>query len=163
MAKRFTKWFSKFWKLFLGLAAVIAALRGGFELKKDIDEIRATPTLTPTILPANTPKPAYTPLFTPTYTPGPFLFIKLPQKVIPGDNVTLVVQALKDTSCHLDYFTPKGNLSSASGLGSVSPDSRGQCTWEWHIRADTSPGIGKLVIQINDLKETHEIEIRPPE
>lgn len=156
------EWFRKFWKVFLGLAVMIGALTAGFQLRRDIVEIRATPTPSPTNQPTGTPLPSPTASFTPTFTPGPFQFIELPVQVKAGEDMRVVVQAWQGAACHLDYFTPDDNLSTSAGLGSTLPDSRSQCVWEWHIRADTTTGIGKLVVQINDLMETHEFEILPP-
>lgn len=163
MQSKIQIWSRKFWGFVLGLGALIALLVGLFDLQERFRELRATPTPPPTIVPTSTLRSTNTPIPTvsSTPTPGPFQFVDLPKQVKAGDDVRVTVLAWQGTSCHLDFFTPDGNPSQAKGLGSATPDSRSQCTWEWHIRADTSLGVGKLIVEINDLKETFDLEILP--
>lgn len=155
MAKTFWGWLEKFWKLLAGLGTLVALLVGGFELNKIVREINATPTPVPISTATNTP----TATIAPTFTPGPFQFYDLPAQVKAGEDVKVSVQAWQGAVCHLEYFTPDGAKSEARGLGPATPDSRARCNWEWHIRADTLPGVGRLVVSIDDLKEEHKIEI----
>lgn len=167
--KVFTKigdWVKKFWGLILGLAIVVGLLSGITDIIGFVEGLRApTPTLpsSPTIRPTATqtvtplPYPSPTPTLTPTL--GPFQFIELPTRVKAGEDVTVCLQAPPDAVCFLDFYTPGGNKSTTRGLGQVFPDSQGKCTWEWHISANTSPGIAELNISINDIYEIHEVEI----
>lgn len=150
--------FQKFWGIFLGLAVVIGVLANILDLQKDFKAAGSQPA---TLSPIPTAAPSSTPLPTasPVPTMGPFQFLLFSKQARAGDDFKIILQAATGSVCHLDYYTPDGNLSAARGLGLVSPDSQGKCTWEWHISANTQPGMARLVISLNDLQETHEIEI----
>ena len=162
MSQIFTKWLTGAWKFIVGLAIFVGLLVSLIQLNQYWSESRSAPTSHATVIPKVTCTTTASP--TPTKTPvGPFQFITLPKQVKAGEDVIVKLRAYPDAVCHLDFFTPNGTPSQADGLGTVIPDSRSICTWEWHIRADMIPGVGQLVAMLGDLEETHEIEILPGE
>ncbi|MBE0680516.1 MAG: hypothetical protein IH589_01270 [Anaerolineales bacterium] len=160
MLEKTSIWFRRFWGVFLGLAVVVGVLTNISDLRDDFKQSSLPTTVSapsPTAAPSNTPPPTSTPV--PTI--GPFQFLLLPKQARAGEDCKIILQAAPGSVCHLDYYTPDGNLSTARGLGLATPDSQGKCTWEWHISAKTQTGTAKLVILLNDLQETHEFEIIP--
>ncbi len=152
-------WLKKAGAALAVLAGVLAALAALAQIIDFLENRRATPTPPPLVTPISTLVPTSAPTFTPTS--GPFQFLIFPQQVRVGEEVKITLQAWQGAACFLAYYTPSGTLSSADGLGLVTADSQGRCTWEWHISANTLPGRGRVVISINDVEETHFIEILP--
>lgn len=150
-------WLNKFWGLALALVGTIAFLANATTVFNFAEGHLATSTPPPTAIPTNTPIPTVSP----TPTLGAFNFVSLPKQVKAGDDVEVILQARMDDVCTLEYYTPDGSLSAADGLGTVTVDSLSRCIWKWHISANTNPGMGKLVIMIEDIQETHQIEILP--
>lgn len=152
---------TKSWRLILGVVgasgAIVALVTGVFQLKRDIVEVKATPTLEPTPVFTNTPIPTPTPLF----TPGPLTFIERPDEVYVGTDVKVVVQAWEGATCYLEYHTTTGR-SHVEGLGIITPDGMGHCTWEWRVNGNTKPGPGKLIIRVGDFEESHLLAILLP-
>jgi len=152
---------TKLWKIILGVVgasgAVVALATGVFQLKRDVVEVRATPTLEPTPVFTNTPVPTPTPLF----TPGPLTFIEKPDEVHAGTDVKVVVQAWEGATCYLEYHTTTGK-SDVEDLGITTPDGMGYCIWEWRVNGNTKPGEGKLIIRVGDFEESHPLMILPP-
>jgi hypothetical protein len=134
------------------LAGMIAAL---IDIGKYINE-KNTPTATPII-----PTPTHTavPTDTPTPTPGPFQFAQLPAEIKVGSDVTVSLQAPPGAVCLLEFYTPDGNRSTAKGLGQTVANSQGRCSWEWHVSGNTGAGGGRLVVSMNGITETHEVEV----
>lgn len=158
-------WLKKFGGLALAVVGIVAFLANVTAVFDFAEERLATLTPPPTAIPTETHVPTDTPIptVTPTPTLGPFQFISLPTQAKAGTDVEVILQARKDDICTLEYYTPDGSQSAADGLGMVTADSLARCLWKWHISAKTNPGIGKLVITIKDIQETHQIEILPKE
>lgn len=75
---------------------------------------------------------------------------------------------MRRSSCRQDRatfaywnITTGGSKSTTDGLGAVTVNSQARCIWKWHISANTEPGLAKLVIAIQDVQETHELETLP--
>jgi hypothetical protein len=154
-------WLKKTWAVLGVLIVLIGGAAAAVQIVDFCEDRRPIPTPLPTIAPTHTATSMPIPTITPTPTMGPFQFLVLPQQVRAGEDVKVVLQAWQGATCFLAYYTADGGLSSARGLGPVSADSQGRCSWEWHISANTLPGQGTLVISINDVQETHKIEILP--
>jgi hypothetical protein len=153
-------WLKKTWAVLGVLIVLIGGAAAAVQIVDFCEDRQPTPTPPPTA--TFVPIPTSTPIETATPTPiRPFQFLELPEQVKAGEDVKVVLQAWQGATCFLAYYTADGGLSSARGLGPVSADSQGRCSWEWHISANTLPGQGTLVISINDLQETHKIEILP--
>ena len=150
-------WFKKFWGIVLAFVALVAFTANAAAVIEFGEEHFATPTPLPTPLSTDTPIPTVSP----TPTLGPFQFLALPAQVRAGDDAEVILQARQGDVCTLEYFTPDGSKSSANGLGMVTADSLARCIWKWHISANTNPGMAKLVIAIQDIQETREIEVLP--
>lgn len=161
MWNKLLDWLKKFWVVIATLAVLIGALAAIAQLVDFFEDRRVTPTPPPTTVPTHTATSTPIPTITPTPTMGPFKFLVFPQQVRAGEDVKVTLQAWTGATCYLEYYKPNGDLSSADGLGLVTADSLGRCTWEWHIYANTLPGQGTLVISINDVEETHNFEILP--
>lgn len=144
--------------LVLGIiATLLTIINGCWEL-----DTKIKPTLTPTLTPSLTVTVTHEPTATPLFTPGPIYFIELPTQVNAGNEVTVILQAWQGAICFLEYYTADGNISKADGLGIAIPDKMDRCSWVWRINANTHAGIGKLVIHLSDLEETHDLEVLPP-
>ena len=158
-------WLKKFGGLALAFVGIVAFLANVTAVFDFAEERLATLTPPPTAIPTETHVPTDTPIPTvsPTPTLGPFQFISLPTQAKAGTDVEVILQARKDDVCMLEYYTPDGRPSAADGLGVVTANSLSRCIWKWHISANTNPGMGKLVITIEDIQETHQIEILPKE
>lgn len=163
MLRNASTWLRKFWGVILAFVALIAFLANAAAVIKFVEEHWAAPTPLLTDIPASTPTPTTVPTHPPASTPtmGPFQFVNLPLQVKAGDDAEVILLAREGAVCHLDFYTPEGSKSSARGLGLVNADSMARCKWTWHISANIRPGRAKLVILINDIQETHEIEILP--
>jgi len=159
MWSKISDWLKKFWGLVLAFVAVVAFLANATAVLSFTKEYLATPTPPPTAIPTDTPIPT----ISPTPTLGPFQFISLPSQVKAGEDVEVILQARQNDVCALEYYTPEGSPSAANGLGTVTVNSMARCVWKWHISANTKPGLGRLVIIIQDIQETHQIEILPKE
>jgi beta-lactamase superfamily II metal-dependent hydrolase len=61
-----------------------------------------------------------------------------------GNYASLTIWTKPGRTWYLEYITPSGRVSTATGLGSKTADATGVITWEWLISGNTSPGIGKL-------------------
>jgi competence protein ComEC len=70
--------------------------------------------------------------------------VDYPRVVQRGQRVSLTITTTPGCTWYLEYITPSGNVSTATGLGSKTADATGVITWEWLISGNTSPGIGKL-------------------
>ncbi len=158
-------WLKKFGGLALAFVGIVAFLANATAVFNFAEERLATPTPPPTAIPTDTHIPTDTPIPTvsPTPTLGPFQFVSLPTQARAGTDVEVILQARKDDVCVLEYYTPDGSQSAADGLGTVTVNSLARCVWKWHISANTNPGLGKLVMTIEDIQETHQIEIMPRE
>lgn len=151
-------WLKITWAVIVGLGVVAGLAAAMVQVVEYCENRQPTPTPPPTVTFA--PIPTSTPIQTATSTPiRPFQFLELPEQVKAGEDMKVVLQAWQGATCFLAYYTPDGGMSSARGLGPVTADSLGRCTWEWHISANTSLGPGKLVVSINDIQETHELVI----
>ncbi len=148
-------------------------------------EITGTPNLTQTGIPASTvtdtPQPAFTPtrrLSTPTRTPvlptatprrnptptattAPgYTITFLTSPILVGQNVTLTIQTVPNSSCNLTYITPLGMTSNAPGLGQTTSTAKGVCSWTWKITQNTKPGTGKLYITAGGITGEKNITIQ---
>ncbi len=115
-----------------------------------------SPRPSPTV-PSHTPTPTRTPVI-PTATPrrnpsptattaqGGYTIISLTSPVQIGQNATLTIHTVPNSSCNLTYITPQGVTSNAPGLGAATATARGVCSWTWKIIQNTKPGTGKLEI-----------------
>ncbi len=154
-------WLKITWAVIGGVAVVIGLAAATVQIVEFYEKRQPTPTLLPTIAPTHMATSTPIPTITPTPTMGPFQFLVLPQQVKSGEDVKISLQVWQGVICYLEYYKPNGELSLADGLGLVTADSQGRCTWEWHISANTLPGQGTLVILINNVQEIHQIEILP--
>lgn len=152
---------SKLWKVIMailgGIGAVVAIATGSFQLRRDVIEVQATPTIVPSPTFADTPIPTPTPLF----TPGPLTFLEKPDEVRAGTDIKVSVQAWEGATCYLEYYTAKGK-SDTKELGATAPDGMGHCIWEWRVNGHTDPGEGILIIRVGEFEETHPLVILPP-
>lgn len=157
MWKNILNWLGRFWGVILAISILVGMLAGLTDLIGFYENHWATATPPPTAAPTSPSIPTVSP----TPTLGPFQFIALPPQVKAGDDAEVILQARQGDVCHLEYYTPDGSKSSARGLGPVTADSMARCVWQWHVSANTKPGQAKLVISINDIRETHGLEILP--
>jgi hypothetical protein len=61
-----------------------------------------------------------------------------------GNYASLTIWTKPGRTWYLEYITPSGRVSTATGLGSKTADATGVITWKWLISGNTSPGIGRL-------------------
>lgn len=109
------------------------------------------------------PKPTPTPTPLPTQTPVVVSIqsIDISSPIAVGEYAIVKLKTVPGVMCHLDYYTPSGNLSTSKDLEPILSGVDGTCTWKWRIASNTKPGIGRLVVSVEGLEEEHEIEITP--
>ncbi len=82
--------------------------------------------------------------------------------VAVGDYAYVDILTAPGNTCYLVYILPSGRRSTAQGLGKKIADDEGRCSWAWRIGTKTKPGIGKLIITINNVnQQTYPIQIVP--
>jgi len=98
----------------------------------------------------------------PTATPKPsgFTVIKFTSSLRVGDTASVIVEAYPGAACYLDYTTPSGTSSTAHGLGYQTANAKGRCSWSWLIGSRTTPGVGRVLIEVDDVSEWYPILIR---
>lgn len=119
----------------------------------------ATPTgRTPA--PTNAPNQRATETPQGTPAPGtPFTVTEFTSPVKAGKNATVTIKTTPGAFCYLNYWTPAGRLSSASGLGGQTADANGVCSWTWSISTNDTLGNGTLSIGVNGGGQTFVIAI----
>jgi len=127
----------------------------------------AQPTITnkPAAQPSNTPQPAQSTATqeiaaTATSAPAGITLVSVTSPISKGSNASLVIQTTAGASCSLSYTTPKGNTSTAAGLGATTAGSDGHCGWSWKISTSTDPGTGKLFVSANGAHASFDIVIQ---
>ena len=111
----------------------------------------ATPIPPPTEAPTPTP--------TPTETQPTISLVSLTSPVSAGDYATLVIHYAPGAGCFLSYVTPHGTQSTAAGLGPMTADGSGNCSWTWKIGTNTYPGTGHLTGNVNNGQATANYDI----
>jgi hypothetical protein len=89
-----------------------------------------------------------------------FTVLALTSPVGVGSNAALQIQTASGASCFLTYFTPKGNKSTAQGLGATTANGSGVCAWTWRIGSGTTPGTGTLTVTANGVTRSIPIVIQ---
>ena len=89
-----------------------------------------------------------------------FTVLALTSPVRVGSKATLQIQTAPGASCFLTYFTPKGNKSTAQGLGATTANGSGMCAWTWNIGSGTTPGTGTLAVTTNGVTRSIPIVIQ---
>ncbi len=84
------------------------------------------------------------------------------QKVVTGEQAEATIRTQPGTSCKLSYVTPSGTKSTARGLGMITADEDGNCSWKWTIGSRTRPGTGKVTINAGGLTKTYPLQIVQP-
>ena len=109
------------------------------------------------------PKPTPTPTPLPTQTPVVVSIqsIDISSPVAVGEYATVKLKTVRGVTCHKDYYTPRGKISTSQDLNPILSDVDGMCTWKWRIASNTKPGKGRLVVSVEGIEEEHEIEITP--
>jgi len=64
----------------------------------------------------------------------------------PGGPASLVVRTSPRATCFIDYVTPSGSASRATGLEMRTADDEGQVAWTWHIGPSTRRGTGQVTV-----------------
>jgi len=105
------------------------------------------------------PKPTPTPTQTPVVVSIQSIDISSP--VAAGEIATVKLKTVPGVTCHLDYYTPSGKISTSQDLNPILSGIDGTCTWKWRIVGNTKPGKGRLVVSVEGIEEEHEIEITP--
>ena len=63
-----------------------------------------------------------------------------------GGPATVSALTTPNATCLLDYVTPSGSASRATGLGQQVADADGQVGWSWRIGPSTRPGAGQVTV-----------------
>ncbi|MGD9094191.1 MAG: hypothetical protein PVF74_15190 [Anaerolineales bacterium] len=122
-----------------------------------IDMASLTPIPTATIAPASTPTIKVAP--SPTITPIGFELTSMTSTVERGEVASVTIQTAPEKICTLNYYTPKGELSDAQGLGRKTSDIFGICSWAWRISPGATVGDGMVEIIVHDVVLTYTISI----
>lgn len=124
-----------------------------------------TTTLSPT--PTKTKVPTKTKTLTPTISPtfdpntiNGFIYYGSSVSVFSGDDAWAKIITRPGKTCSIEYYTPAGTHSQASGLYEMKADKDGYCSWYWKIGSSTKPGQGKIIITANGQTSTYYIEIK---
>lgn len=95
----------------------------------------------------------------PTQPPA-ITLVSLTSPISAGSDARLVIQTAPGAACFLSYVTPSGTDSTADGLGAMTADGSGICTWVWRISGSTNPGTGRLTVTTNGATQFFEIVIQ---
>jgi hypothetical protein len=77
----------------------------------------------------------------------------------PGGRASVTVRTLPGTLCDIEYITPAGTRSQASGLGPKPADGNGLVSWSWNIGSSTRPGNGTVAVSCGATTVSAPIEI----
>ena len=94
---------------------------------------------------------------TPTPLPRPDFVTTIPQKALWKNYVTVSAEAAPGTSCQLIYVSPSGAIRETDTIA----DESGLCEWKWKIEETEGKGHGRLIFIIDEVTETHFLEILP--
>lgn len=121
----------------------------------------APPTTIPPTATAVPPTATHTPVPPPTATTGPtFTVVDFRSPVPVNGDAHVVIQTQAGATCFIFYRTPSGTASEADGLGPVTADANGVCTWTWQIGRGTNPGQGRVTISVGEYSQTLSIDIQ---
>jgi hypothetical protein len=87
-----------------------------------------------------------------------FRFISRPTIVVDSGQALFQVQTSPGQACTLQYTTPGGVLSQASGTGTTTADPSGICKWKWEVGSEE--GTAMVKITIDKISQDLELEIR---
>lgn len=93
---------------------------------------------------------------TPTDITDTGFVVNIPQKALWKNYVTVSAEASSGTKCGLIYIPPSGNIHQTDTIA----DTSGLCVWNWKIEEAEGKGNGRLIFTIEDISETHFMEIR---
>ena len=93
-------------------------------------------------------------------TSSAYEIIEFTTPVRVGGTARVVIRTTPGATCLLSYKTPAGTQSTASGIGTKTADSKGNCTWKWKIGTGTKPGIGYVYIAVDGVGQNHQITIK---
>lgn len=79
----------------------------------------------------------------------------------PGGRAMVVAQTAPHVLCTIEYVTPAGTRSQASGLGARRSDDGGRVMWTWNIGPSTRPGIGRVTVSCGAAQVVATIAIAP--
>src|SRR5512138_542086 len=141
----------------------------GFLISQELVTPSATSTeiatATPTLSPTKTLPPGITPTFTPVLTNTPdvpasgFTLISINKTAYIGGKAKAQIRTQPGTQCSLVFYLPSGKISSAPGVGNITADQDGYCTWTWSILGNVNPGYGTAVIIAGGQKTNYYIKI----
>jgi len=63
-----------------------------------------------------------------------------------GGPASVIVHTSPNATCSIEYVTPTGSPSRASGLELRTADEDGQVAWFWRIGPSTRPGLGQVSV-----------------
>jgi hypothetical protein len=76
-----------------------------------------------------------------------------------GSNASLTAKVAPNARCSIDYFTPRGDQSQATGLVTKTADAQGNIAWSWAIGATSPTGKGYVAVTCNNFTASREIDI----
>lgn len=119
----------------------------------------------PTIAPTDTSVPIIQPTQPPVVDTQPppapaFTLINLTSPINAGQTASASIQTTPGANCFISYHTPSGTDSTAAGLGAITADGNGICSWSWEIGGNTNSGTGRVTISAGGDVQTFPIEIR---
>jgi len=100
----------------------------------------------------NSSKPPSTFTVVPT---NPRFVVKIPEKALLKNYVTVSVEAAPGTKCRLTFVPPSGGVQTTDKIA----DKNGLCEWRWKLEESQGKGYGRLIFTINGISETHFLEI----
>jgi competence protein ComEC len=68
--------------------------------------------------------------------------------IAPGSRATLNAKTLPGAACSITVYYKSGP-SKAQGLGPVTADASGNCSWSWNVGSNTTPGNWRIVVKAN--------------
>jgi hypothetical protein len=76
-----------------------------------------------------------------------------------GGTATLTAKTAPNASCSIEYFTPSGSFSQASGLIDKTADAQGNVSWSWAVGSSSAKGQGYVAVTCNNFTVSREITI----
>jgi hypothetical protein len=92
---------------------------------------------------------------TPSPTLEPSFEVTIPSKGLLKNYVTVSVKAGAGTSCNLIFIPASGDMLSMD----ATANENGECVWRWKLEESYKKGTARLIFTINEMSQTHFLQI----
>ncbi|MBL8088778.1 MAG: hypothetical protein JNJ43_00510 [Anaerolineales bacterium] len=94
---------------------------------------------------------------TPSPTSQPKFEVTIPSKGLLKNYVTVSVKAESGTICNLIFIPASGEMLNMDTIA----DKNGDCVWRWKLEESYGRGSARLIFTIEEMSQTHFLQILP--